>query len=461
MTKEQVIEEMQPQRVIAIVGRPNVGKSALFNRIVGKRVAIVHEQSGVTRDRLMYETSWDEQRFELIDTGGVGRMDGTESGDVIEDGTRRQVDLAIEDAAVVILVTDVTSGLAPLDESVAHLLHQSGRKVVLAANKADHDGLDASSAEFERLGFPVFAVSALHRRGIGSLMTEALKGLPESGRENIENPLRVAVVGRPNAGKSSYINRLLKNDRVIVSEVPGTTRDSIEVPFQVGRGDQARHYLLIDTAGMRKSRKAPAVEKFSVIRAEKSIEQADVVVHVLDATQGPSGQDKKIAARVIEHRKGCLLMINKWDLAQEAGVTQRAYGKALREAVPFLDFVPTVFCSAQSGYNIRRTVDAIDHVASQVELKISTGLLNRVIQQAVQRVQPPVVSGRRLKINYAVQVSTKPVIIRIFVNSPKRVKPAYKKYLLKNLRQAFGFEGAPVVLQFRSKGKNPYDEGHE
>ncbi|NCC52457.1 MAG: ribosome biogenesis GTPase Der [Spartobacteria bacterium] len=438
------------KRVIAIVGRPNVGKSALFNRIVRKRIAIVHEQSGVTRDRLCCETLWNDKRFELIDTGGVGMMDGSMTGNSIEDGTRRQVDLAIQDAAVVLFIVDITAGVTPLDEEVARLLHQSGKTVFLGANKADNEKTEEQAAEFESLGFPVVPVSALHNRGIGELLEPAIKKLPAIEKEATGVPLKVAVVGRPNAGKSSYINRLLRSDRVIVSEVPGTTRDSVEVPFVVGHGEQARHYTLIDTAGMRKSRKSPAVEKFSIIRAEKSIKEADVVVLVMDATEGPKSQDKKIASMIMEYNRGCFILVNKWDIAQEQGVTQRQYGKALREALPFLDFIPIIFASAQSGYNIRNTVEAIDYVSDQVQTTLTTGLLNRVIQEAVQRVAPPVVDGRRLKIYYATQIGVKPIAIRLFVNSPKRVKPAYKSYLVKSLRTAFGLEGAPVLLLFKA-----------
>jgi len=442
---------MEKQRVIAIVGRPNVGKSALFNRLVGRRLAIVHEQSGVTRDRLRCEVIRHDQHFDLIDTGGIGLLDGETARDTIEHGTREQVDLAVEDAAAVIFVVDLTDGVVPLDEEVARILHQSGRPVILAANKADHAGLDAQAGVFERLGFPTFPISALHNRGVGEVIDEALAFLPDMPHESIKDPLKIAIVGRPNAGKSSYINRLLNSKRVLVSEIAGTTRDSIEVPFTVGRGDQARHYLLIDTAGMRKARKVKdAVEKFSVIRAEKTIARADVVVIVLDATEGPKNREKRIAALAMEHLKGVVLLVNKWDLA-DGITTQRAYGKALREVVPFLDFVPLIFASATTGYNIRRTIDTIDYVAEQVSTHLTTGLLNRVLRDATARVQPPMVEGKRLKLYYATQVNVRPIIIRLFVNAPRLIKPAYKQYLINQLRQAFGLEGAPVILQFRAR----------
>lgn len=439
-----------PQRVVAIVGRPNVGKSALFNRLVGRRMAIVHEESGVTRDRVATEAAWGEERFELIDTGGLALMDGEVVEDRIDRGVRDQVEVAIEDAAVVILVTDVSAGQLPLDEEMGRLLHASGRRVLVAANKADHPGLDDRAAEFEGLGFPVFPISVLHKRGIGDLMDAAVAGLPEATTPATTELLRVAVVGRPNVGKSSYINRLLRSDRVIVSDVPGTTRDTVEVPFTVGRGDQARHYVLMDTAGMRRMGKVDtAVERFSLFRAEHTIGHADVVAVVLDAEQGPTAQDKKIARKVIEHRKGCLLLVNKWDLAMEEKITQRRYGAALREAMPHLTFAPVVFMSAKSGYNIRKSIEAMDYVASQVSMEIGTGTLNRVLHDAFKKVGPPTVSGKRLKFYYATQTGAKPLRFALFVNNQKLVAPAYKSYLVNILRSSFGLEGAPLVLQFR------------
>ncbi len=447
------MQELTQQRVIAIVGRPNVGKSALFNRIIGRRLAIVHEESGVTRDRMCCEALYDEERFELIDTGGVGLMHGTLAHDQIVDGTRKQVDLAIEDASVVILVVDITRGVIPLDSEVADLLRQSGSKVFVAANKADHDGLDGQAVDFEQFGFPVFSISAMHNRGVYELMSAALGELPPAEEKETKEPLKVAVVGRPNVGKSSYINRLLRNERVIVSNIAGTTRDSIEVPFVVGKGEQARHYLLIDTAGLRKSRKTEAVEKFSIIRAEKSIERSDVVVLILDASEGPKLQDKKIAVKIDEARKGCLILVNKWDLAQEQGITQTAYGKALREELPFLNHVPIIFASAQSGYNIRKTIEAVDYVADQIRAHLTTGLLNRVLQEAMMKVSPPLVKKRRMKMYYATQVNIQPPIIRLFVNDPRRITSNYRSYLIRRLREAFGLEGSPLILQFRARSK--------
>jgi GTPase len=447
-------------RTIAIVGRPNVGKSALFNRIVGRRVSIVHEMEGVTRDRVVCETEWNHEHFELIDTGGLGTIDSRSSGDLLVNRTNEQVEVAVADAAAIIFVTDITAGTLPMDEEVARLLHRADRPVFIAANKADNAARDEDAADFDTLGFPVFPVSALHNRGVGPLMEAVLPELPEGDRPEDRDPLRVAVVGRPNSGKSSYINRLLRGERVIVSDIPGTTRDSIEIPFTIGSGPQARHYQLIDTAGInRRNRKSGAVEHYSNMRAEESIDNADVVVLLMDASEGPKLQDKKLAAKIMEAKKGCVLMVNKWDLAAEAdGVTQTQYEPALRKEMPFLDFAPLIFTSAESGYNVKRSIDIIDYVAAQVETKLTTGVLNRVIQDAVSRNPPPIVKGRPLKIYYATQSGTRPIYIKLFVNNTLRATSGYKRYLINQLRKAFGLEGAPVELKLVPRPRPDLEE---
>jgi len=357
------MEKTESKRIVAIVGRPNVGKSALFNRLVQRRVSIVHEEEGVTRDRVACEANWNGTRFELIDTGGLGHFDKEVSDDQIVAGTEAQAEIAIADASFIIFVVDLAAGLAPLDEEVARILHRSGRTVVIAANKADNPGRDANAYEFDLLGFPVFPVSALHNRGVNALMEELVPQLPHEENPTEKKPLRVAVVGRPNAGKSSYINRLLRDERVIVSDIPGTTRDSIEIPFMIGKGETARHYQLIDTAGVqRETRSKSAVDWFSNLRTDKSIERADVVVLMLDAETGPTTRDKKVAAKVIDAQKGCLMLVNKWDLAEAADqkITQTQYLPALRNNLPFMGFAPILFVSAKSGYNIKRSIEAID-----------------------------------------------------------------------------------------------------
>ncbi|MBL7016964.1 MAG: ribosome biogenesis GTPase Der [Kiritimatiellales bacterium] len=450
---------LEQTRTIAIVGRPNVGKSALFNRIVGRRISIVHEQEGVTRDRIVCETEWNDEQFELIDTGGLGSIDSRTTGDILVNRTNEQVEVAIADAAAIIFVTDLTAGTLPMDEEVARLLHRADRPVFIAANKADNAGRDEDGDEFEALGFPVFPVSALHNRGVGPLMEAVLPELPEGENRTERNPLRVAVVGRPNSGKSSYINRLLKGDRVIVSAIPGTTRDSIEIPFTIGSGPQARHYQLIDTAGVnRRNRKSGAVEHYSNMRAEESIDSADIVVLLMDASEGPKLQDKKLAAKIMEAKKGCILMVNKWDLTEETEVTQTKYEPALRKEMPFLDFAPLIFTSAESGYNVKRSIDIIDYVASQVETKMTTGVLNRVIQDAITKTPPPIVKGRPLKVYYATQSGTKPIYVKLFVNNTLRATSTYKRYLIRQLRKAFGLEGAPIELKLVPRPRPDLEE---
>ena len=450
----------KPTRTVAIVGRPNVGKSALFNRLVGRRLAIVHEEWGVTRDRLVSEAQWDGQRFQLIDTGGIGLMDrAVAAADSIAAGTRRQVDAAIEDAAAIVMVVDIQAGRAPLDEEVAALLHRSGRPVFVAANKADNPARDEKTNDFARLGFPVFPVSALHNRGCDELMARVLAELPPAGEDaSVAHPLAVAVIGRPNAGKSSYINRLLNDERVIVSEMPGTTRDNIEIPFTVGEGPQARHYLLIDTAGMRPSRRVDtAVEKFSLIRITEAVQRCDVAVLMMDASQGPSRQDKKIADLIAEKRKGCVLLVNKWDHAAGTGVTEKDYRAAVLKELPFIAFAPMLFISAKTGQRVRESVETIDQVAAQISMTLATGLLNRTLRDAFDKKSPPAIRGRRFKLFYATQTGTRPVRLKLFVNDPKLLVGHYETFLIHQLREAFGLEGAPIHLQWVARERREFD----
>ena len=445
------MENEEAQRIVAIVGRPNVGKSAMFNRLARRRIAIVHEQAGVTRDRLVADVRYDSNYFKLIDTGGLGYLDGTEPDDVIDEGIEAQASVAMQDASVVILAVDITAGILPLDREVAKLLHQSGHTVLVAANKADTPEQDDMLDEFSELGFPVFAVSAMHNRGFLELVTEIVKHLPAGVKPADLEPLNVAIVGRPNAGKSSFINRLIRNDRVIVSDIPGTTRDSIDVPFQIGSGPTARHYLLIDTAGMKKMTKVKdTVERYSYLRTERSIMRSDVVVLVVDATEGPKGRDKKLISMILDKKKACIILVNKWDLAEDES-TQRAYGAALQKELPYLDYVPVLFTSAETGYNIRNVIEAIDYVADQVSTTLSTGLLNRVLREAFEKTQPPMVKSTRLKMFYATQISSNPLRIKLFVNNPKKTTPQYTTYLIRTLREKFGLDAAPIYLLFGAR----------
>lgn len=443
------------KRIIAIVGRPNVGKSAMFNRIVGKRVSIVHEQAGVTRDRIVREASWNEQSFDLIDTGGLGFIDHEGTGDEIEHNLREQALAAIEDAAVILFAVDITAGVTPLDREVARILHASSRPVLIAANKADTEAFDRQADDFLGLGFPVFPVAALHNRGFDTLLDEAIQHLPEEPQREQMPALKIAVVGKPNAGKSSFINRLIQSNRLIVSEIPGTTRDSVEIPFVLGSGPSPRHYVLIDTAGLRQIRREhSAVELFSIMRSKGAIEAADVVLLLIDAEVGPTEQDKKIAALINENRKGCVIAINKWDLA-EGKVEEQEYLVALRRALKFMDFAPIVFMSAVSGLNVKKCLRTIDQVAANIDLTITTGMLNRVLQKATLRIAAPSMGSRRFKMYYATQIGTRPIRINIFANEPRLLAPSYRLYLLNQIRAAYGLEGAPVVLAFKSSHGDP------
>lgn len=447
-------EVKEKGRVIAIVGRPNVGKSAVFNRIARKRIAIVHDESGVTRDRLMREVDWEDQKFSLVDTGGIMILDAKSQKDPIGAGVRAQVDSALDDASVVIMVVDVQQGVQPMDEEVANIVRKSNVPCILAVNKCDLVTHEEGANEFARLGFPYFPIAAQHDRGMEALMEAVLPYLPPAVNETEKKPLRVAIVGRPNAGKSSYINRLLKAERVIVSEIAGTTRDSIDIPFTIGSGDQARHYTLVDTAGMRHKHSIDnAVERFSLFRAEESVKQADVVVLIMDPELGPTVQDKHIAAMIQEENKACVLMINKWDIAVEKGMEEKATTKTLRQVVPFMSYCPLLLVSAKTGYNIRKSIEVIDAVAAQTQIQIPTGILNRMLVEATHRVVAPARAGKRLRVYYAVQVRTAPLTIRMFVNDPKLATKQYTDFMIRSLRERFGLEGAPIVIFYRARSR--------
>lgn len=442
--------------VVSLVGRPNTGKSALFNRIAKKRVAIVFDQPGVTRDRVTREVEVLGRKVMLVDTGGIA-FDNRVTKDPLDDETRSQAALAVEDSAVCVIVVDARAGLTPLDQEVIERVRKSGVPCFIAANKCDTADDDVRAAEFERFGLPVYPTSAEHGRGVEALVQTVVAKLPPAvADETAAKPLRVAVVGRPNAGKSSYINRLLNAPRVIVSEIAGTTRDAVEVPFTIGSGPEARHYMLVDTAGMKPHTKMSktSVDNFSLFRSEQAIAEADVVVLLLDPVMGPTLQDKRIAGKILDAHRACVLMMNKWDLANEAGLTdEKAAADAVRRMMPFLSFAPIVFCSNKSGYNIRRTVEAIDRAAASASERLPTGMLNRVIETATKKTLAPMIKGRRLKVYYGLQVATNPQTIRLFVNDPKLVTPAYLAFIEKNVRARFGLEGAPLRIFLKARSR--------
>jgi len=488
--------------LIAIVGRPNVGKSALFNRIVKKRIAIVHDQPGVTRDRVSVEAEWRGYSFTLVDTGGIGLLRGEKANDVIVRAAVEQVEIAIEAANVIILVVNVQEGVVPLDREVAQRLRESGKPILVAVNKVDDTGAEKDMDEFAQLGFEkYFPVSAIHGGGISTLMDAATALLPalpvdeaqetadeadsasgpEAGAGEADggevpvkrkaSPLKLAIVGRPNVGKSSIINALTKSTRVIVSPIPGTTRDSIDVPFEVETDGVREKYILIDTAGMRKARRVDdSVEFFSVQRSQDSIVRSDITVLVIDAEAGITEQDKKIADVIVESRKACIVVINKWDLyseevreAREEEIERRKnkvrtegqskelttlaeFASWVQEKLFFLDYAPVIFTSAKNGFHLDRLLEAVRYVAAQLQQKIPTSILNRTLRDAVDRRQPISAQGHRLKFYYATQVRLSPPTFLLFVNRDELFSEQYKKYLAGEMRTAFGYEGCPVVL---------------
>jgi GTP-binding protein len=466
--------------LIAIVGRPNVGKSALFNRIVGRRIAIVHDQPGVTRDRVTAEAEWRGRSFTLVDTGGIGLLRGEKAGDVITRAAFDQVQLAIESANAIILVVNVQEGVVPLDREVAQRLRVSGKPVLVAVNKVDNEREARGADEFAALGFDqVFPLTAIHGEGIEALMNAAVKFLPESPEESAGpagHALKLAIVGRPNVGKSSIINSLTESQRVIVSPIPGTTRDAVDVPFEVETEGRRERWVLIDTAGMRKARRVnDSIEFFSVKRAEDSIARCDIAVLVLDAEAGILEQDKKVADAIVENRRACIVVVNKWDLVEEhvrkareeeierrrkkershakPMTTLSEFGSWVQERLFFLDYAPVIFTSAQSGFNLDRLLEAVRYVSAQLRQKIPTGILNRTLHDAVERRQPVSAAGHRLKFFYATQTREAPPTFLLFVNRDELFSDQYKKYLEGEMRKAFGYEGCPLVLVPKERPK--------
>ncbi len=471
--------------LIAIVGRPNVGKSAHFNRLVGRRIAIVHDQPGVTRDRISAEAEWHGQPFTLVDTGGLGLLRGEKADDPIVAATVQQVQIAIDSATVILFVGDAQEGVVPLDREVAGRLRASGKPVLVVANKVDAQTHEPAAAEFAELGFDlVFPVSAIHGRGLESLLDAAVVLLPRTsppaplGNGAGGEGLKLAIIGRPNVGKSSIINTLTQSERVIVTPVPGTTRDSVDVPFEVETDGVRQRYVLIDTAGIRKERRIDnSIEFFSVKRAEESIRRCDLVVFVLDAESGILEQDKKVADKIVAAHKACVVVVNKWDLmepvvakAREEELQRRArkerrrdtpkalstlgeFGEWVQEHLFFLDYAPVIFTSAKSGFHLDRLLEAIRYVAAQLRQSIPTALLNRTLQEAVERQQPVSDTGHFLKFFYATQLQQAPPTFLLFVNRDELFSEPYRKYLAGQLRRAFGFEGCPIVLHCRARPK--------
>ncbi len=434
--------------VIAIVGRPNVGKSTLFNKLVGERISIVDDTPGVTRDRIYAKVEWLNKTADIIDTGGIEPY----SDDIILQQMRRQAELAIVASDVIIFVTDIRSGVVATDEEVASMLVKSGKPIVLCVNKCDKIGEPQPEFyEFYNLGLgdPI-QVSSIHGYGTGDLLEEVFSHIPESAWEDDEGTvIHVAVIGKPNVGKSSLINRIVGEERCIVSNVAGTTRDAIDTTVENDYGI----FNFTDTAGMRKKSKIDdAIEKYSIIRAKMAIERSDVCVIMIDATQGFTEQDSKVAGLAHEAGKACIIAVNKWDAVEKDGNTMNAFRKKLENDFSFMSYAPFIFISAKTGQRLDKLFELISTVANANAMRIKTGTLNDVLAQATARVQPPTDKGRRLKIYYMTQASTKPPTFICFVNSAQLFHFSYQRYLENRIRETFGLEGTPVRFIIRERG---------
>lgn len=428
---------------LAVVGRPNVGKSALFNRICKKRIAIVDEAEGVTRDRIYADAELFGKAFQVIDTGGIDPTSKVPFNESI----RRQAEIAIEEADRIVFVVDAQIGTTALDEQVAHILHRAGKPVTLAINKVDEVGRDEYMHDFYSLGFEkMVGVSAIHGWQIVELLESALEGVDWKLDEVPSSSIRVAIVGRPNVGKSTLMNHLLQEERCLVSPEAGTTRDSIDEELEV---DGVR-YTLIDTAGIRRKKSEnEAVDKFAAVRTERAIKRADICVLMLEAGDGMTAQEKRIAREIEDQGKGCILLFNKWDLVK--GFRMEHCLEAVRQEVPFLNYCPAFFISASTGRNIDKLFPTLQKVYEQRKRRITTGQLNKFLEQTIQKVHPPMLKGKRLRIYYGAQVDAEPPQFVFFVNKPELMVDSYKKYLLNAFREVYGFEGVPLTFSLKGK----------
>lgn len=433
--------------VVAIVGRPNTGKSTLFNKLIGQRLSIVDDKPGVTRDRIFGDCEWLGKHFLLIDTGGIEPY----SDDIILKQMRRQAQLAIDSASVIILVTDIKSGVVATDSEVAAMLQKSGKPIVLCVNKCDQIGeLPCDYYEFYNLGLgdPI-ATSAVHGHGTGDLLDAVIEYLPECPEEDdTDEIIKVAVIGKPNVGKSSLINKISGEERAIVSNIAGTTRDATDTYIENEFGE----FMFIDTAGLRrKSRVDDQIEKYSIIRAKMAVERANVCVIMIDACEGFTEQDSKVAGIAHEMGKACIIAVNKWDAVEKDGKTMDAYRKKLMNDFSFMSYAPIIFISAKTGQRLERLFELIKFVDEQNAMRISTGKLNDVLAAATTRVQPPTDKGRRLKIYYMTQASTRPPTFVCFVNDAELFHYSYQRYIENQIREIFGLEGTPVRFVIRER----------
>ena len=434
--------------LVAIVGRPNVGKSTLFNKLIGRRLSIVEDTPGVTRDRIYADAEWLTHSFTLIDTGGIEPA----SEDIIAVQMRRQAELAIETADVIIFLVDGREGMTAADEEVAAMLRRSNKPVVLAVNKLDAPKYNDAIYEFYALGLgdPVI-VSAGQGLGLGDMLDEVCAHFPPEAQEEGEHPLNIAVVGKPNVGKSSLVNAILGEERCIVSNIPGTTRDAVDTLFTV----DGEPFVLVDTAGIRRKRAVEdeTIERYSVIRSLAAVRRADVVLIVVDAEQGLSEQDVKIAGYVHEEGKPSVLVVNKWDLIEKDTNTMNQFKKDMQVDLAFMDYVPFLFLSAKTGQRVNKLLGAAKESYAQSIRRITTGTLNDIVNEAISMTEPPAMSGKRLKIYYATEVSVQPPTFVIFVNDEALVHFSYKRYMENYFRKTFGFVGTPIKIIFRTRGR--------
>ncbi|MCC0691141.1 ribosome biogenesis GTPase Der [Clostridioides sp. ZZV14-6387] len=434
--------------VVAVVGRPNVGKSTIFNKFAGKRISIVENTPGVTRDRIFAEVEWLDKYFTLVDTGGIE----PDSEDIILSQMRSQAMLAMDMSHVILFIVDGKAGITAADKEIAQLLRKTKKPVILVVNKIDSQSQFDNIYDFYELGFGTpFAVSGANSMGFGDLLDEIVENFPAGlDTEYEEDIIRVAITGKPNAGKSSILNKILGEERVIVSPIAGTTRDAIDTYFE----KNGQKFLLIDTAGLRrKSKIYETIEKYSVIRAMSAVDRADVVLIVIDALEGVTEQDTKVAGIAHDEGKGCIFVINKWDLIEKDNKTMSNYTKDIKEKFPFMMYAPIVFVSAKTNQRMNKILDTVEYVSNEHSKRISTSALNEVIGEAVMLNQPPSDKGRRLKIYYGTQTDIRPPKITLFINDKDLTHFSYQRYLENKIRENFGFEGTSIKFEYRQKNK--------
>ena len=434
--------------LVAVVGRPNVGKSTFFNKIAGKRISIVEDTPGVTRDRIYCDCEWLNHKFTLIDTGGIE----PKTDDILLKQMRRQAEIAIETCDVILFFTDGRTGLTADDEDVAVMLRRSGKPVILVVNKVDHVEMMDTIYDFYTLGLgDPFAISSTNMMGLGDLLDEMVKHFPEDSDngEDEEKTIQIAVVGRPNVGKSSLVNKILGTERSMVSNIAGTTRDAIDTAFV----REGQRYNIIDTAGIRRKRaiEEESIERYSIVRALTAVRRCDVALIVINAEEGVTEQDTKVAGYVHEEGKAAIIVVNKWDAVEKDTNTMEAYRKQVIEDLKFMDYAPVVFISALTGQRVPKVLETVKAVYEQTSRRITTGLLNDILADATAALQPPFTAGRRLKIYYATQQSTCPPTFVLFVNDEKLMHFAYQRYLENQFRKSFGFEGTPLRFILREK----------